>query len=284
MSTYRRYQEARDTAWRALLRLEEKRLPVDAEALARRVGVTVHPFPEPGEEPRLAALVQKAGGGRCVSLRIRGAWHVFLREDRLDEAGRRFSLAHELGHLLLGHETRALAPGVRAFCSRENEGDLMEDPDSLEDYAADIFAIRLLAPACVLHELHVDTPGGIMRLCGLPPRAAALRGERMELLNQRDSFYAHPLERQVRDAFWPFLTERAAQKAPVQAFPPAVPPAGPPIAPPVSRPVLSAPVRAEAAPRSAQPQPGKRKRRWEWGLAVACLCLAAALLILLFRR
>lgn len=277
VSSYRRYQEARDTAWRALLRLEEKRLPVDTEALARRVGVTVHPFPDGKQEPRLAALIQKAGGGKCVSLRIRGAWHVFLREDRLDEAGRRFSLAHELGHLLLGHETRALAPGVRAFCSRENAGDLMEDPDSPEECAADIFAIRLLAPACLLHELHIDMPGGIMRLCGLPPRAAALRGERMELLNRRDSFYAHPLERQVRDAFLPFLTESRRDGASVPLFPP-------PAAPPVSRPVLSAPVRAEAAPKPAQTQPGKRKRRREWDFAAACLCLAAALLIFLFHR
>ena len=32
-STYRQYQEARDTAWRALLRLKEKRMPVEPEAL-----------------------------------------------------------------------------------------------------------------------------------------------------------------------------------------------------------------------------------------------------------
>lgn len=273
MSTYKRYQEARDTAWRALLRLEEKRLPVDAEALARRVGVTAHPFPDGRQEPRLADLVQKAGGGRCVSLRIRGAWHVFLREDRLDEAGRRFSLAHELGHLLLGHETRAIAPGVRAFCSRENAGDLMEDPDSLEDYAADIFAIRLLAPACLLHELHIDAPGDIMRLCGLPPRAAALRGERMELLNQRDSFYAHPLERQVRDAFRPFLLESRGERAPEKA----------PGPPPANRPALPAPLRRDEASPRAQARPGRGSCR-RGLLFAAGFCLAAALLIFLFSR
>ena len=64
----------------------------------------------------------------------------------------------------------------------------MEDPQEMTDYAADIFAIRLLAPACLLHELGVDTPEGIMALCGLPPKAAALRAERMKLLNQRNAF------------------------------------------------------------------------------------------------
>ena len=212
MSTYQRYQEARDTAWRALLRLEEKRRPTDVDALCRQLGVEIHPFPA-AEEKALSRCVRQAGGGVCVSLRIRGQWHVFLRLDRLDESQRRFAVAHELGHLLLSHETRSLAPGVRAFESRENQGDLMDDPQDLDDYAADIFAIRLLAPACVLHELHVDQSGRIMALCGMPPRAAALRAERMTLLNERDVFYNHPLERQVRDQFLPFIQSRRTEGA-----------------------------------------------------------------------
>ena len=210
MSTYRRYQQARDAAWRALLHVREKRFPVDAEALARQLGVDVHPFPG-ADEAKLSRCIQLAGGGDCVSLRIRGQWHIFLRTGRLDENQQRFSIAHELGHLLLDHGTRSLMPGVRAFAGRENQGDLIEDPQNLDDYAADIFAIRLLAPACVLHELHIDQSGQIMALCGLPPRAAALRAERMGLLNLRNVFYNHPLERQVRDQFLPFIRER--QKA-----------------------------------------------------------------------
>lgn len=206
-STYRQYQEARDTAWRALLRLDEKILPVDAEAFARTIGAEVHPWPDPKENQRLWALAQQKRGV-CVSLRIRGHWHMFIRESRLDDSQRRFAVAHELGHLLLGHETRVLSPGVRCFASEENQGDLMDDPQDLADYAADIFAIRLLAPACLLHELHIDAAGPIMALCGLPPRAAALRAERMELLNERDVFYTNPLERQVREAFRPYLLSR----------------------------------------------------------------------------
>ena len=212
MSTYRRYQEARDTAWRALLQIKEKRLPVDAEGLCGQIGVEVHPFPG-AEEARLSRMIQAAGGGTCVSLRIRGAWHIFLRQDRLDESQRRYSIAHELGHILLAHPTRSLVPGVRAFESRENQGDLIVDPQDLDDYAADIFAIRLLAPACVLHEMHVDQSGQIIALCGLPPRAAALRAERMGLLNERDAFYNHPLERQVRDQFLPFIRSRQTAAA-----------------------------------------------------------------------
>ena len=217
-STYRQYQKARDTAWRALLRLEEKRLPVDPEALAALLGVEVHPDPDPGENQRLWSLTRQVRGV-CVSLRIRGAWHIFVRDGSLDGPRRRFAVAHELGHLLLGAGTRSLSPGVRCFDSGDNQGDLMEDPPHPADYAADIFAIRLLAPACLLHELGADDPGGIMALCGLPPRAAALRAERMALLNQRNVFYVNPLERQVRDAFRPYLLSRMTPAPPGRTIP-----------------------------------------------------------------
>lgn len=270
MDRYRRYQEARDTAWRALLSLEEKRLPADPEALARQVGAQVHPYPQSDEEPRLYALAQKAGGGVCVSLRIRGVWHILVRESALDGDGRRFAVAHELGHLLLGHHTRALAPGVRAFCSTENAGDLMDEPASPEDEAADMFAIRLLAPACLLHEMRVDAPGGIRRLCGLPPKAAALRAERMALLNERDAFFTHPLERRVRDAFLPFLREKGlASPSPAPLLPP---PEAAPARPAQPAPRREAPPAADADKRCLPPAA-------VW--AAALLLLAAALFLLL---
>ncbi len=217
-STYRQYQAARDTAWRALLKLTEKRLPVEPEELAGLLGVEIHPFPDPEENRRLWTLANQVRGV-CVSLRIQGAWHMFMRDGSLDASQRRFAVAHELGHLLLGAETRPLAPGVRCFLSGDNQGDLMEDPQEMTDYAADIFAIRLLAPACLLHELGVDAQGDIMALCGLPPRAAALRAERMSLLNRRNVFYVHALERQVRDAFRPYLLSRITPAAPKRSVP-----------------------------------------------------------------
>ncbi|MBR0218777.1 MAG: ImmA/IrrE family metallo-endopeptidase [Clostridia bacterium] len=217
-STYRQYQEARDTAWRALLKLTDKRLPVEPEALAALLGVEILPFPGPKEDERLWTLANQVRGV-CVSLRIQGAWHMFIRDGIWDASQRRFAVAHELGHLLLGHDTRPLAPGVRCFSSGDNQGDLIEEPQEMTDYAADIFAIRLLAPACILHELGVDTVDGITALCGLPPRAAALRAERMKLLNRRNAFYANPLERQVRDAFRPFLLSRMAPAAPKRTVP-----------------------------------------------------------------
>ncbi|MBE5782436.1 MAG: ImmA/IrrE family metallo-endopeptidase [Clostridiales bacterium] len=206
--TYQLYQEARDAAWRTLLRLHEKKLPVDMHLLLEQLHIPVLPFPNAKEEPRLAALLLRAHPFACISLRVQGVWQIFLKEHALDENQQRFALAHELGHMVLHHPTYALDRRVHAFRGRENAGDLLQDPEEIWDYAADIFAIRLLSPACVLHDLYLDRPLPIAQLCGLPPRAAGMRAERMELLNQRDAFLSHPLERQVRNAFLPFVNEQ----------------------------------------------------------------------------
>ena len=206
--SYQLYQEARDAAWRTLLRLEKKELPVDMRALFSMLRIPVLPFPDVKKEPRLFALLQKAQAPFCVSLKIQGVWQVFLKEGVWDESRERFALAHELGHMILHHPTYPLEKGAEAFRGRENQGDLMEDPEEIWDYAADIFAIRLLSPACVLHALYLDRSSAISSLCGLPPKAAAMRAERMELLNQRDAFFTHPLERQVHQAFLPFIEEK----------------------------------------------------------------------------
>lgn len=177
---------------------------MDAEGLAKGLGLEIHPLEEARDQPRLCALMDQTAGGVCVSLKIEGQWHLFL-SDRADDARRRFAVAHELGHLLTEGPTRLLAPGVRGFVTGKSTGDLMDETEGTPDYAADIFAIRLLAPACVLHELHIDSPGAIAGLCGLPPRAAAFRGERMTLLNRRDAYYTSHLERQVRFRFRPVI-------------------------------------------------------------------------------
>lgn len=205
MSTYQSYKDARNAAWHALLQLQIASLPVDMDAVMEKLHVELHPFPIRQEEPKLYALLQRTGPSLCVTLRIQDAWHVFFRHPGATDAERRFALAHELGHILLRHETFSLSPGVLAFSALENEGDILDDPQDAEDYAADVFASRFLSPACVLHELHLDTAAEITRLCGLPPRAAIQRAERMELLNERDAFFTSPDETKVRDQFLPFI-------------------------------------------------------------------------------
>lgn len=204
MSTYRLYQEARNAAWRTLEHFSCCELPVSPFAIAEKLRISVLPFPDSKEEPRLYALIRRNPHAVCVSLSIENVWHIFLQNGLPPEYAA-FAVAHELGHIILHHGTCAPAPKIRSFTAWENEGDILDDPQELEDYAADIFAVRLLAPACVLHEIHIDNPARIAQLCRLPRKAALLRGERMELLNRRDVFYADPLEKKVMRQFLPFI-------------------------------------------------------------------------------
>ena len=107
----------------------------------------------------------------------------------------RFTVAHELGHILLGH---ILVTGTkyRTFAKRDEE-----------EQAADMFAARLLAPACVLHELQATTAEQIAKICNISMQAAKHRAERMQVLEARNKYYLHPLERKVREQFDSFIKE-----------------------------------------------------------------------------
>lgn len=98
----------------------------------------------------------------------------------------RFSVAHEIGHIFLGH-----VPSERL--TKEQE------------LTADRFAADLLAPACVLWGLDLHTPEDISAVCNISITSAKIRAERMKVLYARGKFLAHPLERQVYKQFEKFI-------------------------------------------------------------------------------
>lgn len=72
---------------------------------------------------------------------------------------------------------------------------------------ADMFASRLLAPACVLWGLDIHSPEDISRICGISYTAAKIRAERMKILYKRNKFLTSPLEQQVYEQFKDFIQE-----------------------------------------------------------------------------
>ena len=75
------------------------------------------------------------------------------------------------------------------------------------EQAANVFASRLLAPACVLWGCGVRTPEEIAALCRISYQAARFRAERMELLYRRGRFLTSPMERELYERFLPFILE-----------------------------------------------------------------------------
>ncbi len=217
---YKRYRDARDAAWRTLINYHIQALPVDVEGIAKALSITVEGWPNRENTPKLHALLPPSA--RCASLRIQGQWHIFMHKG-LSYSQYRFALAHELGHIILRHPLIHPAPGIFAFTGTQNDGDILDEPVEEWDQDADMFAIRLLAPACVLHGLHILEKRQLGDLCGLPEKAAAMRADRMRLLDSRNAYYTHPLEQQLRAQFAPFIREKAVSQVP-QANQAPVPP------------------------------------------------------------
>ena len=180
---YRRYKDSRNMAWRILLQEGVRELPVNVVGLCRQMGI------------RTKFFTPTAGGGDGYTTIFLGTPYIFVSQDCTPER-QRFTVAHELGHILLGHVGKA------GLVNRE------PDPgDNPMEREANVFASRLLAPACVLWALDARTPEEIAGLCKISNQSATFRAERMKLLYDRNRFLASPLERQVYQQFSDFIAQ-----------------------------------------------------------------------------
>lgn len=197
---YNDYKNARDAAWQILIDCGVHCLPVKITALCRQMGISIHTYQTSGEileRNRLSELASQTDGF-CVN--SDGKYHIFY-DSRLPIPRKRFTLAHELGHIILGH----IGKGQYSTRNREPSSE-----DMPEETQANQFAARILAPACVLHELRVFTPEQISELCGISIQAARFRAERMEVLEKRNKYYLSPLERAVRENFKAYIDQMSS--------------------------------------------------------------------------
>ena len=177
---YSDYKISRNLSWEILLREEVRALPVRVTQLCRQMGIRVLLHDDPAR-----------GDGFCAFIDAQPCIFVYSGAYRPRQ---RFTLAHELGHILLGHV------GKYALVNREPS-----PADNPIENAANVFASRLLAPACVLWGCGAFTPEAVADLCDISMQAAAFRAERMELLRKRGKFLFSPLEQNVYRQFRPFI-------------------------------------------------------------------------------
>lgn len=176
--TYDIYKTARDEAWKFLIDNHVKSLPVKLSAICRQKGILLL-YDHDGK------YLLKTERGRTF-IDSTGEFSIVLNPGD-STAVQRYTIAHELGHIVLEHFT---------------ENTL--SPSDME-YQAERFAIDILAPACVLWGLSLHTAEEIATVCGISMQAAKIRAERMDVLYKRGKFLAHPLERQVFQQFRPFI-------------------------------------------------------------------------------
>ena len=177
------YKNARDAAWQCILDYGINALPVKVSDITRRAGIII----------LKNSIVQELSDGQSGFTICQNGKCYVVYQDAEPPYRCRFTIAHELGHILLGH-VLVDTPKYRTFSENdENEN------------AANVFARDLLAPACVLHELNITSAEDISRVCNISMHAAEIRSERLRLLKDRNAWYMHPLERQVYKQFEPFI-------------------------------------------------------------------------------
>ncbi len=192
---YRDYQNARDAAWRILLDCHIDHLPVDIWAICRHLGCKLYSY-DAGWKLiaafRLQEQTEKTDG---FTVLYRDVPYIFYSSS-VPEPRQRFTIAHEIGHIVLDH----VGDGKYTIMNREPS-----PGDSADETQANQFAARILAPACVLNALDAVEAEQISSLCGISHQAAEFRAERMKQLRARGKFLSHPLEREVLRQFEPFV-------------------------------------------------------------------------------
>ncbi len=206
---YSNYKTARDNAWQYLIRHKVKELPVDVFALCRKDKITLVPY-SAEEAHSMAELIgisewmEKTDG---LAVRVEEMTIIFW-DDRLPITRQRFTVAHELGHIVNGD----LGP----MPTKRNKEP--SERDAPIETAANIFAARILSPACVLWALGVKDADTISELCGISQTAATWRYKRLSLLYEREKdfmkkygkscFLISPLERKVFKQFKKYIKRR----------------------------------------------------------------------------
>lgn len=177
---YKIYQQSRDAVWQLLLDLNICELPVSVTKICKELNIKVKLY-EPQDDNDGYSYIKD------------GQPYNFISKNATVQR-QRFTAAHELGHIILGHT------GKYMLVNREPS-----EQDNPIEQSANVFASRLLAPACVLWGLGVTEAEQIAKICDISLQSAEYRMKRMNKLYARNRFLTSHIEAQVFDQFKPFI-------------------------------------------------------------------------------
>ena len=191
---YKLYKEARDAAWQTLIDCNITSLPVDLHSIIKYLNYSVHTY----SNSSLTQLLKKdVLNGDGFILQIDEIKHIYLNDKINNYGRRRFTLAHEIGHGVLNHP-------LEKIHFRHPEED---NPANQQEFQANIYARDILAPACVLKELQLNTAEDIMKTCLISRKSADIRKKRIDTLTERNQFYTSNLEIQVIKNFKDYINK-----------------------------------------------------------------------------
>lgn len=182
-------KKARDAAWQVLIDNNVESLPIGVVDVACKNQIRII-------KNSLAKELQSGEVG--VSIFDGKQWYI-VYDDTQSLGRKRFTIAHELGHYFL-HREMLLQSLKEGYITRT-----VERKTSPIEIEANIFASRILAPACVLWAINACDADVIAQVCEISQQAAKIRAERLKVLAERGKFLTSPLERQAFAQFSDFI-------------------------------------------------------------------------------
>lgn len=170
---YEIYKNVRNSSWKCILECGINSLPTNLSQICKHYDIRIIRNSSLKENRLLT-------NEKAKNMFINGQWYIIV-DDSDYITVQRYSIAHEIGHILMGKD--------------------------IGEYEAERFAIDILAPACVLWGLDIHSAEDISRVCNISLTAARRRAERMSILYQRNKFLTSPLERQIFKQFSDFITQ-----------------------------------------------------------------------------
>lgn len=183
---YGNYRKIRNASWKCLIDCNITSLPVSLDEIVTKSDIHV----KYEKTPNILEVDEK---GASI-LTQDGKWFIVINS-KLSYEEKRFTVAHEIGHIFLGHMLTPI----------DDIAFLTSGKKPAEESSADMFALRLLSPACVLWALNIEKAKDISALCRIPETYAKIREARMKELVKRNKFLSSPMERRLFENFRPFV-------------------------------------------------------------------------------
>ena len=198
---YEEYKISRDLAWKIILDMGFTELPIKVSAICRKLGIQVRSYEKAKKLLKRHQLEHKTLEIDGFTLGIDGRYTILFNEHCSIQRNR-FTVAHELGHILLGHVPK---DGIHITAINREPS----SKDNPLEQQANVFASRLMAPLCVLKSLRINDVKDIAKLCDISETAAQFRFNRLKLINEREQhkscYGLSPLEREVLEQFRSYI-------------------------------------------------------------------------------
>lgn len=195
--SYYNYKIARDKAWGTLIQCGICNMPVNLATVINHYGIYLIKYSN-SNYIDIHGLPTDDGYSKLIDDKP-----VIYYNDSKPIHRIRFTVAHEIGHILLGH----ISDGETLHRNTE------KDTPNPKEQQANIFARDLLMPAVVINKL-VSSHADISRLCNVSEQSASIRWIRLQELRQRNKFCLHPLERQVFNNFSTYIKRHQMLRTP----------------------------------------------------------------------